>query len=74
MTDMPVLCPTSDAVLLTQAQVCRMIGFASRTLRTWVSAGKFPRPVQIGRDDQRAPKRWLRAEVEEWIAALARDR
>lgn len=67
--------PPPEAILLTQAQVCAMIGFAGRTLRTWVSAGKFPRPVSIaGRDERRCPKRWLRTEVEGWIADLAKGR
>lgn len=67
--------PPPEAVLLTQAQVCAMISVADRTLRQWVSAGRFPRPVVVGGgDEQRAGKRWIRAEVEAWIAKLAQER
>jgi predicted DNA-binding transcriptional regulator AlpA len=72
------------AVLLTEAQVAGMVGFAPRTIRSWVSAKTFPQPVHLPGVDQvddrdrfagaRRPKRWLRAEVEAWIAKLAEGR
>lgn len=66
--------PAAEAVLLRESQVLTMIGVASRTLRGWVSSGYFPKPVRMGRDEQRAPKRWLRAEVLAWIDRLAGER
>lgn len=64
----PVAAP--DAILLRESEVARMVGFSRRTIRSWVSAGKFPKPVRIGDDEQRSPKRWKRSEVDAWIAKL----
>lgn len=76
--------PPDGALLLTEAQVGMLIGFSRRTVRAWVSAGKFPPPVKLpgaeagaAADDdkdrfagERRPKRWRRADVDAWIAQL----
>lgn len=67
--------PMPPSILLRESEVATMIGFATRTVRKWVSEGTFPRPVCLpGADPQRRPRRWLRSEVESWIAKLAEQR
>jgi predicted DNA-binding transcriptional regulator AlpA len=34
--------------LLSTRQVAEMVGVTTKTLLSWVRAGKFPRPLQIG--------------------------
>lgn len=66
---------TPGPVLLRESEVAALIGFATRTIRKWVSMGTFPRPVCLpGFDPQRRARRWLRVEVEAWIAKMANDR
>lgn len=65
---------STQPLLLREADVVALVGFAPRTIRQWVSCGKFPRPVKLDGDGMRAAKRWLRAEVEEWVAKLAEKR
>jgi prophage regulatory protein len=58
--------------LLDQKTILRMIGIGSReTLSRWIRHGQFPAPIHVGG----GRLRWLRVEVEAWIAdrAVARD-
>lgn len=63
-----------SAVLLTLDQVSAMVQFAPRTIQRRVSAGQFPAPIHFGEHEQRTPARWVRAEVEAWIARMAQGR
>lgn len=67
--------PMPTSILLRESEVAAMIGFATRTVRKWVSAGAFPGPIVMpGSDPQRRHRRWLRSEVEAWIGRLAEQR
>lgn len=66
-----MLAPIQPA-LLDQKTILRMIGIGSReTLSRWIRHGQFPAPIHVGG----GRLRWLRSEVEAWIAdrAVARD-
>lgn len=67
----PAPLQNDQAVLLRESQVATMLSIAPRTLRLWVSAGKFPRPIRVGSDQQRSTVRWLRGEVDAWIRSHA---
>lgn len=56
-------------VLLTNAQVELMTGISERLIRAMVSAGNFPRPVQI---PGYRLTRWRRSDVDQWVADLKR--
>lgn len=58
-----------DPRLLRPFEVVRLVGLARRTLLLWAQAGHFPRPVESRSGGHR---RWLEAEVHDWLAA--RDR
>ncbi len=45
-------------------EVAARFGVNPRTLRRWVDAGEFPRPIQLGRKLQR----FLVADIERYIA------
>ncbi len=55
---------SNSAALLDVAQVAIMSGLHRATIFKLVSAGKFPRPVKLGRST-----RWLRDELAAWFAA-----
>jgi predicted DNA-binding transcriptional regulator AlpA len=60
-----------EQALLNQKQVMRMLFVGSReTLSRWVRQGLFPPPIRIGGGQLR----WLRSEVDAWIAAQAASR
>ena len=40
---------TNECVLLTLVEVARRLSISRRTLHREISAGRFPRPVKIGR-------------------------
>lgn len=51
-------------ILIRLTTVLDMVGFASSTVREWVSKGEFPQPIRVhGKSN-----RWLKSEVEQWIA------
>lgn len=52
---------------VTEREVLARLKMSSRTLRAWVSAGKFPEPARFGDDAQRARKRWLASDVDAWV-------
>lgn len=61
-------------MLLREAEVAALVGYSPRTLRAWVSAGKFPRPIRQPDATLHSTKRWLRSEIEAWVAKLAENR
>ena len=65
---------TADVLLLRERDVAGMLSISPRTLRLWVSSGKFPRPIRVGADAQRSTVRWLRSEVDAWIEKHAARR
>jgi len=62
--------PIAPRRLLRRAEVMDRVGLAKSTLYSRISAGTFPKPVNLG-----ASVRWVESEVEAWIAAQisARD-
>ena len=44
--------------------IAELLGCSSRHVRRLADAGRMPRPVHIGR-----LVRWLRADVDQWLAA-----
>lgn len=61
-TDIP-----TEARWLTEDQAATMVQIAPRTVRKWASCGRFPRGIPLDPQNPRSRKRWVRAEVEEWI-------
>lgn len=64
----------AGAILMTERQIAQALGIGERTLRRWVSCKRFPAPVQITEQGWRSKKRWLRSEVDAWVARLAQER
>lgn len=61
------------AVLLTLPQVAALSQMAPRTIRRYVSSGKFPAPLRPnGHNDKGA--RWVREEVMAWVERLKQQR
>jgi predicted DNA-binding transcriptional regulator AlpA len=61
----PIAAATSDALLLTAAEVGRMVRKSKATIRRDVAAGLFPPPVQ--QHGRRIL--WSRAQIERWLRA-----
>lgn len=59
---------------LTEADVLAMLQVSSRTLRGWVSGGRFPAPVRLEGEGRNARKRWDSDEVETWRQAKLSER
>ena len=59
----------TDATLMSKHDVLRLLGITECSLRRWMTAGKFPRPLAL------SPKvhRWHRVEVESWLARQPRS-
>jgi excisionase family DNA binding protein len=68
-SDTPV--NTAQPTLLTIKEVLRLTRLGRSTAYRLLSAGSFPNPIKIGRSS-----RWLKSDVDEWIAkqATTRDR
>lgn len=62
-----------SARLLTHRQVCELLQLSDRTVRTMVSAGKIPRPIKMG-TQQQSTLRYDRGEIESWIRDLKENR
>lgn len=56
--------PGSEPLLLSAACMARLLGISERTLWRLRSAGKLPRPVQLG-----GSIRWRAEEIRQWIDA-----
>lgn len=72
MTSAPV--HAEKPLLLRESQVARLLSISTRTLRRWVSGQRFPQPIRLRGDLQRAPAMWLRSEVEAWVQTQAEAR
>ena len=59
--------------LLRHDDVLEMTSMTRSTLGRRVKTGEFPAPFKLGGPTTRAV-RWLRVEVDEWIANLVRTR
>lgn len=66
--------PPIQPLLLREHEVASLVGYSPRTLRAWVSAGKFPRPIRQPDAAGHSTKRWLRSEIDAWITKLAESR
>ena len=62
---------TVEKKLLRIADVLETTSMSKSTLLRLVKTGQFPAPLKVGGPNTRAV-RWLRVEVEEWIANLER--
>jgi excisionase family DNA binding protein len=51
-------------LLITARQVAASLGVSLRTVRSWDSGGRLPRPVRIGRST-----RWRAEELQRWTSA-----
>lgn len=60
--------------MLTRRQFAALLCISLRTFAAMDAAGKLPKPVLIGSGSLRPRKRWLRAEVDEWLKAGAPNR
>ena len=62
--------PAADtAVLLTAADIARLLAVTVRHVRALDSSGRLPRPVRLGR-----AVRWSRSELVAWLDAGAPSR
>ena len=59
----------SDMVLLNFNTVSRKVGLSRKTIYSRIRSGSFPKQVKIGR-----ASRWLKHEIDDWIAGVAADR
>ena len=59
----------SDMVLLNFNTVSRKVGLSRKTIYGRIRSGSFPIQVKIGR-----ASRWLKHEIDDWIAGVAADR
>jgi excisionase family DNA binding protein len=55
---------SDQSPLLRPSRVAAMLNISERTLSRLIAAGKFPRPILLGRS-----RRWERASVEQWLSA-----
>jgi predicted DNA-binding transcriptional regulator AlpA len=47
--------------------LARELGVSPRTIRRWIAAGRFPRPIFVSAG---APARWRIAQIEDWLGRL----
>jgi len=55
--------PMVGPVMVSVAEVARMLACSTRTVYRLVDAGRIPRPVRLG-----GMLRWVRGSFEQWIA------
>ena len=63
--------PTVEIKLLRIADVLETTSMSRSTLLRLIKTGRFPAPLKVGGPNGRAV-RWLREDIEEWIADLQR--
>jgi predicted DNA-binding transcriptional regulator AlpA len=63
--------PAARVRLLRAAEVCKLLGIGTWTLRQWSRSAKFPQPIYIS---DGAPARWRLDQVERWLDSRARKR
>lgn len=54
--------------LLTTSDVCALLKIKPRTLRMWVSGGRFPAPIKLS-DSGLSENRWSPGAVDQWLAS-----
>jgi excisionase family DNA binding protein len=54
----------TNPVLLTVADLAKLLNTSQRSIYRFHASGKLPRPLRLGQQP-----RWVRAEIEAWIAA-----
>lgn len=65
----------SDDRYLKVGDLTDWLGVARSTIYRWVDQDHFPKPVVLGPEaDQNSTTRWLRSEVEDWLAKRPRDK
>jgi prophage regulatory protein len=65
----------SDERYLKGGEVVSWLGVARSTIYRWVDEGHFPKPVVLGPEkDKNSTTRWLRTEVEQWLASRPREK
>ena len=65
----------SDERYLKVGEVVSWLGVARSTIYRWVDEGHFPKPVVLGPEkDKNSTTRWLRREVEQWLASRPREK
>jgi len=65
----------SDERYLKVGEVVEWLGVARSTVYRWVEEGHFPRPVVLGPETEKnSTMRWLRTEVEQWLASRPREK
>lgn len=67
----PEITPLGEALLLAPPAVAKLLSVSVRTLFGMRAIGAFPPPVVLPR---KRVRRWRRADVESWVAALPVDR
>jgi len=64
-----------DDRMLRMSEVSRWLAVDQSTLYKWIKAGRFPKPVALGdEEDQNSASRFFKAEIEEWLYARPRGR
>jgi len=58
----------SATKIVTSKQVCEELGVCRQTLRRWIEAGRFPRPLRLHRNYV-----WLRATYETAVNEAATE-
>ena len=57
-----------NPVLLTIEDIAQILGCSTRHVRRLAAGGRIPRPIKLG-----ALLRWLKTDVDQWIAAGCPD-
>tara|TARA_Y100000589_G_C26907533_1_gene528841 strand:- start:285 stop:506 length:222 start_codon:yes stop_codon:yes gene_type:complete len=65
----------SDKIYLKVGDLSGWLNVNRSTIYRWVDNKHFPKPIVLGPEaDQNSTTRWLRSEVEEWLANRPRDK
>jgi len=56
----------ADKLLLDVREVAALLGCCERSVWAWAEAGRFPRPLGLGR-----LRKWRRCDVERWLEQKA---
>ena len=65
----PTADPAGVSLVVDARRLALMLCIGLRTVRTWDSGGKLPRPVRVG-----SRTLWVLDEIRAWLAAGAPDR
>ena len=65
----------SDGIYLKVGDLADWLNVNRSTIYRWVDKNHFPRPVILGPEgDQNRTTRWLRSDVEDWLAKRTREK